>query len=267
MITKQVIIKTIDRAESKEDKLSRNFDISIMTLIVLNVAAVILETVEALHVQYKDFFYWFEFFSVTVFTIEYLLRLWACTAIEEYKDPVYGRLKYIFSLGGLIDLIAILPFYLPFFFAMDGRFMRILRLFRLFRLFKLGRYSSAFQMIENVLVKRRSELYISVGIIISMLIIASSMMYFIENEAQHEKFSSIPETMWWGVATLTTVGYGDVYPVTPFGQLFGALIAILGVGMFALPAGIIAAGFEHELSERDRRKQADTVAGKELNES
>ena len=127
---------------------------------------------------------------------------------------------------------------------MDGRFMRILRLFRLFRLFKLGRYSSAFKMIENVLSKRRSELSISVGIIISMLVIASSMMFFIENEAQPDKFSSIPETMWWGVATLTTVGYGDVYPVTPFGQLFGAVIAILGVGMFALPAGIIAAGFE-----------------------
>ncbi|MEL7222708.1 MAG: ion transporter [Bacteroidota bacterium] len=248
MNTKEIIIKTIDKAESKEDKLSRNFDIAIMTLIILNVTAVILETVKSLHVKYADFFYWFEFISVMIFTVEYLLRLWACTAIPKYKDPFWGRLRYFFSLGALIDLLAILPFYLPLFLPMDGRFMRILRLFRLFRLFKLGRYSSAFKMIENVLSKRRSELSISVGIILSMLVVASSMMYFIENEAQPDKFSSIPETMWWGVATLTTVGYGDVFPVTPFGQLFGAVIAILGVGMFALPAGIIAAGFEQELS-------------------
>ena len=266
MITKEVIIKTIDRAESKEDRLSRNFDIAIMTLIVLNVVAVILEMVQSLHEQYGEFFYWFEVFSVTIFTIEYFLRLWACTAISKHKHPFWGRINYFFSLGALIDLVAILPFFLPFFFSMDGRFMRILRLFRLFRLFKLGRYSSAFQMIENVLSKRRSELSISVGIIVSMLVIASSMMYFIENEAQPEKFSSIPETMWWGVATLTTVGYGDVYPVTPFGQLFGAVIAILGVGMFALPAGIIAAGFEQELSGRGKAEEAEELQ-EEMNET
>jgi len=256
-ISKESIIKTIDKAQSREDKLSRTFDMVIMTFIILNVVAVILETVVALKTKYNFWFYWFEIFSVIIFTIEYFVRIWACIAIERYKHPIWGRISYIFSLGAIIDLLAILPFYLPLFFALDGRFLRILRLFRLFRLFKLGRYSSAFKMIENVLINRKSELTISVGIIITMLVISSSMMFFIENEAQPDKFSSIPETMWWGVATLTTVGYGDVYPVTPFGQLFGAFVAILGVGMFALPAGIIAAGFERELSEREAKLKAE----------
>ncbi|MEL6561414.1 MAG: ion transporter [Bacteroidota bacterium] len=248
---------TIDRAPTKEHRLSRMFDIFIMVLIVLNVVAVIFETVNAISVRFHHFFVVFEFFSVMVFSFEYALRVWACTSLKKYAHPVFGRLSYIFTLGALIDLLAILPFYLPLVLSLDGRFLRILRLFRLFRLFKLGRYSSAFKMIENVLNNRRSELSISVGIILSMLVIASSMMYFIENEAQPEKFSSIPETMWWGVATLTTVGYGDVYPITPFGQLFGAVIAILGVGMFALPAGIIAAGFERELSEREKKEKKE----------
>lgn len=243
---------TIDKAPTKEHRVSRMFDIFIMVLIVLNVVAVIFETVDSISERFHEFFVVFEFFSVMVFSFEYVLRVWACTSLKRYAHPVWGRISYIFTLGALIDLLAILPFYLPLVLSLDGRFLRILRLFRLFRLFKLGRYSSAFKMIENVLNSRRSELSISVGIILSMLVIASSMMYFIENEAQPEKFSSIPETMWWGVATLTTVGYGDVYPITPFGQLFGAIIAILGVGMFALPAGIIAAGFERELTEREK---------------
>lgn len=245
-------MSTIDKAPTKEHRVSRAFDLFIMVLIVLNVVAVISETVDSISDKYHRFFILFELFSVIVFTFEYFIRLWACTALKKYTHPVWGRISYMFTLGALIDLLAILPFYLPLIISLDGRFLRILRLFRLFRLFKLGRYSSAFKMIENVLNNRRSELSISVGIILSMLVIASSMMYFIENEAQPEKFSSIPETMWWGVATLTTVGYGDVYPITPLGQLFGAVIAILGVGMFALPAGIIAAGFERELAEKDR---------------
>ncbi len=253
-VSKKSIIKTIDKAKNKEDRVSRTFDMIIMTLIVLNVFAVVLETVVSIRTEYHQYFVWFEVFSVVMFSIEYIVRLWACTALDDYQHPFWGRVKYAFTIGAMIDLLAILPFYLPLILSLDGRFLRILRLFRLFRLFKLGRYSSAFKMIENVLVNRRSELTISVGIIITMLVIASSMMYFIENEAQPEKFSSIPETMWWGVATLTTVGYGDVYPITPFGQLFGAFVAILGVGMFALPAGIIAAGFERELSKKEENQ-------------
>ncbi len=256
-VTKKSIMRALDKAESEEDKVSRYFDLFIMTLIVLNVIAVVLETVDSIHQAYQWQFEYFEYFSVAVFTIEYLIRIWACTADPYYASPIWGRIKYIFSLSMLIDLMAILPFYLPLFVAMDGRFLRVLRLFRLFRIFKLGRYSAAFQSIVRVLRKRREELVISVTIVVIMLIISSSLMYYVENEAQPEAFTSIPATMWWGVATLTTVGYGDVYPITPLGRLLGAFIAILGVGMFALPAGIIASGFESALAEKDKNKEQE----------
>ena len=252
--TKQRVFETLEKGTG-DDKLSKRFDIFIMTLIILNVILVILETVEPIYLKYKHGLDLFEAVSVIIFTIEYLARVWTCTFMEKYQHPFWGRIRYIFSWVALIDLFAILPFYLPLVLAMDGRFMRILRLFRLVRLFKMGRYSTAFGLITKVFKRRKEELVISLTFLLVMLIFASGLMYYIEHEAQPEAFSSIPETMWWGVATLTTVGYGDVYPVTALGRFLGAIIAILGVGLFALPAGIIAAGFESELSKK--RKHED----------
>lgn len=250
---KQKVLKALDRAE-EQDALSKGFDKFIMALILLNVAAVIIETVDSIHNEYELAFEYFEIFSVIVFSVEYLIRLWACTALEKYKHPVWGRLKYMVSTEAIIDLLAIIPFYLPFILNhSDGRIVRVLRLFRLFRIFKLGRYSLAFGLVTNVIKKRREELLVTLTLLLIMLIFASTLMYYIEYEEGKAGFQSIPETMWWGVATLTTVGYGDVYPVTALGKLLGAVIAILGVGLFALPAGIIAAGFESEL--RDRKKK------------
>ncbi|MFY0601771.1 MAG: ion transporter [Cyclobacteriaceae bacterium] len=255
MLNKRRIFETLEKGEG-DDRLSKRFDIFIMSMILLNVAAVILETVENIHNEFIEVFYYFEIVSIIIFSIEYLGRLWTCTYFEKYKHPFWGRIKFIFSFAGLIDLLAILPFYLPLVFAMDGRFLRMLRLFRVLRIFKMGRYSTAFNLIVKVVSKRKEELLITLTIVLVMLILASSMMYYIEHEAQPDNFSSIPETMWWGVATLTTVGYGDVYPVTGFGKVLGAFIAILGVGIFALPAGIIAAGFESEISKRLEEKEA-----------
>ncbi len=252
---KQKVLKTLNKGD-ENDKLSKGFDTFIMALILLNVAAVILETVESIHLRYGDFFDYFEIFSVIVFSIEYLIRVWACTAIEKYRHPVWGRLKYMMSIEAIIDLLAIIPFYLPIVLSnADGRMIRILRLLRLFRLFKLGRYSMAFGLVTDVIRKRKEELVVTLTLLVILLIFASTLMYYIENEPGREGFESIPETMWWGVATLTTVGYGDVYPITPLGKLLGAVIAILGVGLFALPAGIIAAGFESELSVRKKKKK------------
>ncbi len=255
-INKRRIFETLEKDEG-DDKLSRRFDLFIMTMILLNVLAVILETVESIYSHVPELFEYFEYFSVFVFTIEYLGRLWTCTYYEKYKHPVWGRIKFIFSFIAVIDLLAIMPFYLPLIFAMDGRFLRILRLFRIVRIFKMGRYSTAFNMIVRVMTKRKEELLITFTIVMVMLILASSLMYYVENEAQPEAFSSIPATMWWGVATLTTVGYGDIYPMTGIGRALGGFIAILGVGIFALPAGIIASGFEHEISERLKEKNKD----------
>ncbi len=254
MSVKRRIFETLEKGQG-DDLLSKRFDIFIMTMILLNVAAVILETVESVHNDYEIVFEYFEYISVFVFSIEYLGRVWTCTYLEKYKHPVYGRIKFIFSFMAVVDLLAIAPFYLPLFFAIDGRVLRILRLFRIVRIFKMGRYSTAFNMIVTVVTKRKEELLVTLTIVFVMLILASSLMYYVENEAQPEVFRSIPETMWWGVATLTTVGYGDVYPVTGLGKVLGAFIAILGVGIFALPAGIIASGFEAEISKRMREKE------------
>ena len=252
-LIKQRIFETLEKGIG-DDKLSHRFDIFIMALIVINVTLVILETVEYIYVKYQNWFDIIEIISTIIFTIEYLGRIWTCTLIEKYKHPLWGRIRYLFSRAALIDLFAILPFYIPLLFDMDGRFIRILRLFRMIRLFKIGRYSKAFNLITEVVIKRKEELVISLTFLLVMLIFASGLMYYIEHEAQPEAFSSIPETMWWGVATLTTVGYGDVYPITSLGRLLGAIIAILGVGLFALPAGIIAAGFESELSQRKKNE-------------
>ena len=233
------------------DRISKLFDIFIMTLITLNVIAVILATVERLNLQYQYYFRIFEIFSVTIFAIEYLLRLWTCTINKKFINSITGRIKYIFTPFAIIDLLAILPFYLPMIIPLDLRFIRAVRLFRLFRLFKIGRYSKAVVILKKLLKDKKEELLLVIFIAFILLIIFSSLMYFIEKEAQPEAFSSIPAAMWWGITTLTTVGYGDIYPITTLGKIVGALIAFLGIGLFALPAGILGSG----LIEATRKKE------------
>lgn len=248
---------------SKDDWLSRLDDVIITILIALNAVAVTLETVKNLYIEHKILFDTFELVSIIIFTIEYILRLWICTLRMQYRQPIRGRIRYAFTPLALIDLFAILPFYFPFFLPIDLRFIRIIRLFRLIRVFKLTRYSEALKTLGSVVKHKREELLISVMIVSVILFIASTLMYFIENETQPETFGSIPKSLWWGVVTLTTVGYGDVYPVTPVGKILCAVIAFLGVAMFALPAGILASGF----AERIHRKKEQVVCshcGKEV---
>ena len=245
--TKEKVLRTLNKSDNNKG-ISQLFDRCIVGLILLNVVVVMLETVESFELKYGLIFHYFEVFSSIVFSFEYLVRLWACTAIKKYQHPVWGRLKYMGSTEAIIDLIAIFPFYFPLIFQnTDTRIVRILRLLRLFRIFKLGRYSLAFTLIMDVIKSRKEELIASLTLLIILLVFSSSLMYYVEYNPEKEGFRSIPETMWWGVATLTTVGYGDVYPITPLGKILGAFIAILGVGLFALPAGIIASGFESEL--------------------
>ncbi len=234
------------------DRTSRLFDLSLMILIILNVVAVILETVEDLFSAYDPLFRAFDLFSVAVFSIEYLLRVWSCTADERYASPVRGRLRYMRTPLAVIDLVAILPFYLPLVFV-DLRFVRAIRLFRLFRLFKMARYSESMRTFGRVLTLKKEELMISLFTLLILLVFSSSMVYYVEHESQPEVFSSIPAAMWWGVVTLTTVGYGDVYPITPVGKFIGALVILVGIGMFALPAGILASGFVEEVHSRRER--------------
>jgi voltage-gated potassium channel len=240
---------------SDNDALHLIVDWGIMILIALNVAAVMLETVEGLFTPYATLLWHFEVFSVAVFTVEYFLRLWVCTCDKRYAHPVRGRLRYALSFFGLVDLAAIAPFYLPVLLPVDLREIRAVRLFRLFRAMKMVRYSKALQMMGRAIGRRREELTIVALAVLMLLVLASSMMYFAEHDAQPKVFSSIPASLWWGVVTLTTIGYGDIYPVTPLGKLFGAVIAFLSIGMFALPAGILSSSFMEEVQQRKEDQQ------------
>lgn len=220
----------------------------ILGLILLNVFAVIVETVEPIYQRYASLFLIFEIVSIIVFSVEYFARVWISDLKPELNNYRYPRLRYILSISALVDLFAVLPFFAPI--NADLRFIRILRLFRLVRVMKLGRYSKAVQTMSRVLTAKREEMTIAVSVVLILLLFASTIMYALEHEVQPEAFASIPATMWWGVATLTTVGYGDVYPVTGLGRLFGALTAIFCLGLFALPAGIIASGFAEEIQTK-----------------
>lgn len=239
---------------SREDRESRQFDLFIITLIVLNVIAIILESFQELEQSYRQIFHDFELVSVIVFTAEYLLRIWTADLKYPNSGPVGSRIRYFFSFEALIDLLAILPFYLPFFVSLDLRFIRILRLTRLFRILKLNRYSESLLVIGRVLKKESEILLSTVFVTFILLLIASSLMYTIENEAQPDNFPNILASFWWAVATLTTVGYGDVYPVTAAGKILSGIIALLGIGLVALPTGIISSGFIEEISKRKENR-------------
>ncbi|MBL6928381.1 MAG: ion transporter [Rhodospirillales bacterium] len=219
-------------------------------LIVTNVVAIILESIQEVHDAHSVFFTGFELISIIIFSAEYMARVWSAP-----EDPVYiedsalvGRWRYAITPLALVDLIAILPFYLAFFVVIDLRFMRV---FRLLRLFKLTRYSPALATVGAVLVAQRRQLGAALVIMLTLLVFSSSVAYLLEKDAQPEYFGSIPHSMWWTMATLTTVGFGDVTPITPLGKIFGTVLMVLGVGMYALPAGILASGFAHEFKKRE----------------
>lgn len=233
----------------KKNDLSWFFDLFLAGLIVLNIIAYILQTVESIDRLHHDLFRNFEYFSVAFFSLEYLLRMWTIVENPNYAHPVKGRIKYAISAMAIIDLLAVLPFFISL-GLMDTSYLRVLRLFRLLRLFKMVRYLSALGAMTAVFRQRKEQLFVSIAFILFMLIISSCLMYFAEHNAQPDVFASIPETMWWGVCTLTTVGYGDLYPITPLGKFLGGMITILGVGLFALPTGILASGFSDNLQRK-----------------
>lgn len=238
---------------SPGDLPSKIFDIFIIILIILNVIAVILDTVKSISIRHAIFFRTFEIFSLAVFTVEYVLRVWTCVVNEKFRHPITGRFRFMLTPLAIVDLLAVLPFYLPMVERLDLRVIRVLRLFRIFRLFKLGRYSESFKILGNVIKEKKEEIILTLFMGLLVLIISSSLIYFIENPAQPETFPNIPHAMWWSVVTLTTVGYGDVYPITPLGKILGTIVAFVGIAMFALPAGIIASGFVEEMRRRDNK--------------
>ncbi len=227
----------------------------IMLLIIINVVAVILESVHQYQVRFGTWFLRLEQFSIAIFTVEYLLRIWVCNEAVPAMRGWRARLKYMRSPMAIIDLVAIAPFYLGMFFNID---MRILRILRLFRVFKLSRHFAVMGVLGTVLRNESRTLLSALFIMFILVVLAASGIYLVEKDNQPDVFGSIPSAMWWATVTLTTVGYGDVVPQTIAGRFFGVLITVLGVGMAALPAGIIASGFTGELARR--REQYEITA-------
>lgn len=252
--TRQRIAKILD-ASDPSDRVGRMVDITLVILIGVNVLAIVLESVAAFYQAYRVQFIWFEAFSVIIFTIEYLLRVWSCVDNENaYKGrSISARLRYMITPMALVDLIAIIPSYISLFVGTDLRFLRVVRLLRVF---KLTRYSSSMQVLLNVLKAEASSFMAAFFILFVLLIVASSGIYLIEHDIQPEAFGSIPSSMWWAMATLTTVGYGDVTPITAGGRFFGGCITLVGMGMVALPAGILASAFSDQLQQRRERYRA-----------
>ena len=214
--------------EGNDSKMGRTFDIFIQILIILSIINFSLETLPNLNSEQRSVLWAMQVFTVSVFTLEYILRL-----IVADKP-----LRFVFSFYGIIDLLAILPFYITT--GIDLRSIRIFRLFRLFRLFKVVRYTKALHRFKHAFIEIKNELTIFFLASLFLLYISGVGIYHFENPAQPDKFQSVFDGLWWGLATLTTVGFGDIYPITPGGKLFSFFILMIGLGIVAVPAGLIA---------------------------
>jgi len=234
--------------EGRHTPLVKAVDWSLMTLIVVNCVFSMLETVDSLSVMHGHIFHDFDVISVGIFSIEYVLRLWTCVEMEKYgHHPVWGRLRYLVTPLALVDLLAVLPFYLGFFVQLDLRELRVLRLLRVF---KLSRYSSALSIMNSVIRSESRGIGTILFVFLVILVSVSSLMYLFEHPAQPQVFADVPSALWWGVVTMTTLGYGDMVPITPLGRILGGFTAVIGIAMIALPAGILASGFTEQIRLR-----------------
>lgn len=236
-----------------EDRASRTFDLALAVLILVNVVAVALGTVASIQSRWSTELGAFEFISVVVFSLEYVSRVWVSVEDPRYSRPIVGRLRYMASWPAVVDLVAVLPFYLPV-SRVDLRFVRLLRLFRLLRVLKLGRYSYSMQALTEVIYAQRAELWSSLTILVILLFSAGGLMYFVEHPQQPDVYADIPTALWLSFSTFS--GNAIVTPVTVAGRVISAVISVLSAGLFALPAAILASGF----SERIRRQVAEEAA-------
>lgn len=257
MSLRKQIYRLIDEDNVAELKINDRLSSLIMLLIVLSILAVIVQSDAATNAKYEHFFYYFEVFAVIVFSLEYVARVY--TARLKYPELTAAQAirKYMLSPMAIIDLLAILPFYIELFAGMFGvsqhidlRFIRVLRLMRLLRIFKLNRYNSGMQMIGDVLKEEKEKLFITIFMTSILLVLSSALVFTVEHDAQPEAFPNIYTSMWWAIATLTTVGYGDVYPVTAMGKILAGIIALLGIGLVALPTGILSGSFVQAINDQ-----------------
>lgn len=218
----------------------------IVISVLLSVVSIILETVPWIHNPFRWEFYSIEIVTVIIFSLEYIGRVYSCCELEKYRQPFVGRLKYMFTIGALIDLVAVLPFYvgLAFHEAFDLRFLRV---FRLSRLLKLTRYTGTLNTMYKAIYRERRVLFAAAFMMILLVILTASLGYEFEHAAQPDKFNTIPDAMYWAVITLASVGYGDLTPITPMGKAMTVVISLIGIGIFAIPAGLMASAFTDQL--------------------
>jgi len=230
-------------SRARELPLGRFVAGSLIMLILLNVIAAVFETDSGIFHLYGRIFDAFAILSVVVFTAEYVLRVWCCTENPHYNSPVSGRLRYTATPVALIDLVVILPFLLLPFIPLSPAVFSFIRFFRIFWILKIAHYSRALKTFSRVFAAKKGEIFAAFFIMLLLLVLSSALIFFAEHEAQPTKFSSVLASMWWGIETMATIGYGDMVPITPLGKFIAGIVALIGIGLFALPAGIFASGF------------------------
>ncbi|MBD3231807.1 ion transporter [Candidatus Dependentiae bacterium] len=238
--------------EKEGDKYSKAFDIFILTLILLNTIAIILATIQNIYEQFYYLFYYFEIFSIAIFTIEYVLKVWLCTQQYRYRSPIKGRLRFMLTPQAIIDFMAFAPFYIPF-FTYDLRFIRIIRFLRIIRLLKIQTYLSALNIITKVLRKKKEELAVTGMIFTILVIISSVMMFYAEHRVQPQEYSNVINSMWWSINELLRIET-MARPLTKLGKTFASLIGILGIAIIALPTSILSSGFTEVIVKKRKRK-------------
>jgi voltage-gated potassium channel len=244
------------RDDDENDLLSKIIDSIIIFFILINVLIIILDTFDNIRQYFEKYYQYIEIVSLIIFTLEYFLRIWTSVYIYPELQPKQARIKYIFSIKALIDLVSLLPFYLLL-ININIQILRLLRLVRILSILKMNRYSKSISTVGQVFKNKAAQLLSSFFVVILLIIFSSVLMYFIEHDAQPGVFDNAFSGLWWAIATLTTVGYGDIYPITIFGKILGTFIAMLGIGLVAVPTGIISAGFVEQIKTKNENKDND----------
>jgi voltage-gated potassium channel len=251
---KKKIYELVEKG-SHGSKINLIFDYFIISLIVLNVTAVAFYTVTSVSPGLLKCLKIFEIFTIITFTIEYLMRLYVSSITFPAKNKYYSALKFMLSPYGLIDLLAILPFYIPFIINVDLRFIRMIRLIRFLRIFKISRYNSTLKLFADVFKEKKAEIQMTLFIALLMIMVSGFLMYSIENPVQPDKFPNIFSSLWWTVGSLTSLNFENIYPITIVGKAINLLMSALGIGLIALPAGIISAGFIEKIDKNKSQKK------------
>ena len=248
--------------EPEKDKASYWFHVFIYTLIIISIISLMLSSVQEYNAKYKIIFTYITNIIMPIFIIEYLARLYASGRLESYKG-LSGKLRYILTPYAIIDLLTLLP-YLLVGFGIDGSFIRSLRLFRIFRLFRINKYRKFIKQMQNIISSKKEEFTVLLFFTFIIVILLSFVMFEVEHQAQPNVYSNIFQTIWWAVATLTTVGYGDMYPVTAFGKIITAIISILGIAFIAIPGGIFASEFINSFSNEEKKNICPKCSSEDL---